>query len=215
MYTTLPLFCEVWYHAILSSAGSDTPQGLILRGLIPRRVLFCGVSNPAGKLRPRRTRRKCFESMSFSLKGHFSKIVCMYKLHYPRHIGSMLKEPSIWKIFLCSAGSDTPEQLWNSNITRIGSRILKCSRVWIRGPNGVNEKNQGPKISCYYTFKHDIVLCCWAAMSCRIPLFLWCEQHMQYSHSTITTLFVSCRGGLNTLFLWPGLYVYTRCTWIP
>jgi hypothetical protein len=100
MYTTLPLFCRVWYPARLSSAGSDTPQGLVLQGQIPRRILFCGVSNPAGKLRPPRTRWKIFESLPFSLKGHFSKIVCMYKLHYPRHIGFMLKEPPIWKICL-------------------------------------------------------------------------------------------------------------------
>jgi hypothetical protein len=33
--------------------------------------------------------------LPFSLKGHFSKIVCMYKLNYPRHIGSMVKEPPI------------------------------------------------------------------------------------------------------------------------
>ncbi len=109
MYTTLPLFCGVCYPARLSSAGSDTPQGLVLRGLIPRRILFCGVSDPAGKLRPRRTRRKSFESLPFSLKGHFLKIGCKYKLHYPRHIGFMLKEPPIWKFFLCSAGSDTPQ----------------------------------------------------------------------------------------------------------
>jgi hypothetical protein len=33
--------------------------------------------------------------LPFSLKGHFSKIVCMYKLNYPRHIRSMLKEPPV------------------------------------------------------------------------------------------------------------------------
>ncbi len=68
--------------ARLSSVGFDTPQDLVLRGLIPRRILFGGVSDPAGRLRPRGTRQKCFESLSFSLKGHFSKIVCMHKLHY-------------------------------------------------------------------------------------------------------------------------------------
>ncbi len=130
MYTTLPLFCGVWYPARLSfagirprrirvcytmyttlpfSVGSDTPQGLVLRGLIPRWILFCGVSDPAGKLRPCRTGRKRFESLPFSLNGHFLKIGCKYKLHDPRHIGLMLKEHSIWKIFLCSAGSDTPQ----------------------------------------------------------------------------------------------------------
>ncbi len=99
MFTALPLFCGVWYPARLSSAGSDTPQGLVLRGLIPRRVLFCGISDPAGKLRPSRTRRKSFESLPISLKGHFLKIVFMYKLHYPRHKGSIIKEPPYLVIF--------------------------------------------------------------------------------------------------------------------
>jgi hypothetical protein len=33
----------------------------------------------------------------------------MQKLHYPKHIGFMLKEPPIWKTVYCSAGSDTPQ----------------------------------------------------------------------------------------------------------
>jgi hypothetical protein len=69
MYTTLPLFCGVWYPARLSSVGSDTPQDFVLWGI-----------RPAGKLRPCRTRQKSFESLPFSLKRHFSKIVCMSKL---------------------------------------------------------------------------------------------------------------------------------------
>ncbi len=109
MHTTLPLFCGVWYPARLSSVGSDTPQDLVLWGLIPRRIFFCGVSDPAGKLRPHRTRRKTFESLAFSLKGHFLKIVCTYKLHCPRPIGNMLKEPPIWKMIFCSAGSYAPQ----------------------------------------------------------------------------------------------------------
>ncbi len=128
IYTTLPLFCRVWYPARLGSVVSDTRQDLVLWGLIPRRVLFCGVSYPAGKLRPHRTRRKSFESFPFSLKGHFLKIVCMYKLHYPSHIGSMLKEPPIWKICLCSTGSDTRKnnfEIWIS--PRIRTRIKKMS----------------------------------------------------------------------------------------
>ncbi len=138
MYTTLPLFCGVWYPARLSSAGSDTPQDLVLRGLIHRRILFCGVSDPAGKLRPHRTRRKSFESLPFSLKGHFSKIVCMYKIHYPRHVGSRLKAPYM-RFFFCSVGSDTLQnnlEIWIS--PRIRTRIRKCIRVWIRGPYGVD-----------------------------------------------------------------------------
>jgi hypothetical protein len=149
------LFCGVWYPARLSSAGSNTPQGLVLRGLIPRRILFYGVSDPADKLRPRRTRRKSFESLPFSLKEHFSKIVCMFKLNFPRHIGFMLKEPPIWNFFLCSAGSETPQNNFEIRISpRIRTRIRKCFRVWIRGPYGVDTwKNQEPKISCYCTFK--------------------------------------------------------------
>ncbi len=137
MYTTLPLFCGVWYPARLSSAGSDTPQGLVLWGLIPRRILFCGVLDPAGKLRPRRTRRKSFERLPFSLKGHFSNIVCMYKLHYPRH-DPCLKSP-LSESFLCSAGSDTPQNNYEIRISpRIRTRIRKSCRVWIRGPYGVD-----------------------------------------------------------------------------
>ncbi len=104
IYTSLSLFCRVSYPARLGSTGSDTPQDLVLWGLIPRRILFCRVSDPTGKLRPRRIRRKSFESLPFSSKGHFSKIVCMYKLHYPRLIVSMLKEPPILKIVFCYSG---------------------------------------------------------------------------------------------------------------
>ncbi len=160
MYTTLPLFCRVWYPARISSAGSDTPQSLVLQGLIPRKILLCGVSDPAGKVKPRRTRWNCFESLPFSLKGHFSKIVCMCKLHYLRHIGSMLKEPPIWKFFLCSAGSDTPQnnfEIWIS--PKIRTRFRKCFRVWIRGPYRVDSwKNQGPRILCYCTFNNYLWL---------------------------------------------------------
>ncbi len=117
IYTSLSLFCRVWYPARLGSAGSNTPQDLVLRGLIPRRILFWGVSDPTGKLRPRRIRPKSFKSLPLSLKGHFSKIVCMYKLHYPRLIVSVLKESPILKMVFCSAGYDTPRnhfQIWIS-----------------------------------------------------------------------------------------------------
>jgi hypothetical protein len=141
------LFRGVWYPAVLCSAGSDTPQDFVEQGIRPCRTLFCGVSDPAGKLRPRRTRWKSFESLPFSLKRHFSKIVCMYKLHHPRHIWSMLKEPPIWKFFLCSAGSDTAQNNVEIRISpRIRIRIRKCFRVWIRGPYGVDSwKKPGAK----------------------------------------------------------------------
>jgi hypothetical protein len=42
--------------------------------------------------------------LPFSIKGHFSKIVCMHKLHYPRPIGNMLKEPLSEKLFFVLRG---------------------------------------------------------------------------------------------------------------
>ncbi len=147
--SAIVLRCGVWYPARLSSAGSDTPQGLVMRGLIPRRILFCGVSDPAGKLRPRRTRWKGFESLPLSLKGHFSKIACMYKLHYPRHIGSMLK-------FCCVPQGLIPRR------TTLKFEYLREFEPEFENFLGyelgvhmgsIYEKNQGPKTSCYCTFK--------------------------------------------------------------
>jgi hypothetical protein len=67
----------------------------------------------------------------------------MCKLHYPRHIGFMLKEPPTWKFCLCSAGSDT---LQNNFEIRISPRIRKCFRVWLRGSYGVDSwKKPGAK----------------------------------------------------------------------
>jgi hypothetical protein len=155
MYSSRPFFCGVWYPTRLGSAGSDTQQDLVLRGLIPCRILFCGVSDLTGKLRPRRIWRKSFESLPFSLKGHFSKIVCMYKLHYPRLIVSMLKEPPILKKFFFSAGYDIPRnhfRIWVSGefemeIKNILGHELGAHMRLIHG------KKQRPKISCYCTFK--------------------------------------------------------------
>ncbi len=130
MYTTLPR---------LSSAGSDTPQDLVLRGLIPRRILFCGVSvRLRWQIKTPQNQTKKFWELAFSLKEHFSKIVYIYKLHYRRHIGSMLKEPPIWSIFLCSAGSDSPQNNFEIRYLREFARIWKCFMVWIRGPYGVD-----------------------------------------------------------------------------
>jgi hypothetical protein len=143
IYTSLSLFCGVWYPASLGSAGSDTPQDLVLRGLIPRWILFCGVSDPTGKLRPRRIRQKRFKSLPFSLKGHFSKIVCMYKLHYPRLIVSMLKESPILKIVFYSAGYDTQRNHFQIRISRrIRNRNQKYFGAWIRGPYGIDSWNK-------------------------------------------------------------------------
>ncbi len=129
--------CKTW------SCGVWYPQDLVLRGLIPPRILFCGVSDPTGKLRLRRIRRKSFESLPFSLKGHFSKIVCIYKLHYPRLIVSMLKEPPTLKMVFCSAGYDTPQnhfRIWISR--RIWNGNQKYFGAWIRGPYRVDSRKK-------------------------------------------------------------------------
>ncbi len=155
MYTTLPLFCGVWYPARLSSAGSDTTQGLVLRGLIPCRILYCGVSDPAGKLRPRRTRRKSFESLPFTLKGLFSKIGCMYKLHYPRHIGFMLKEPPIWNFFCVLRGLIPRRTTFKFEYLLEFEPEFENVLGYELGAHmgSIHEKNQRPKISCFCTFK--------------------------------------------------------------
>jgi hypothetical protein len=117
--------------------GSHNPQDLVLPGLIPHRILFCRVSDPAGKLRPRRIRQKSFKSLPFSLKGHFLKMVCMYKLYYPRLIVSVLKEPPILKMFFLFCGV-----LEHESGAHMGL---------------IHEKNQRPKISCYCPFKKNSV----------------------------------------------------------
>jgi hypothetical protein len=128
------MFCRVWYAARLSSAGSDTLQDLVLRSLIPRRILFCRVLDPNSKVRPRGVRRKSFESLPFSLKGHFSKIVCMYKQHYSRHIWPMLKEPPILKMLFCSTGSDPTEQGLNLNNSENSNQNSKMFQRMNQGP---------------------------------------------------------------------------------
>jgi hypothetical protein len=137
--------------------------------------MSCRVWYPAGKLRPRRNRQKSFESLPFSLKGHFLKISCMYKLHYSRHIEFILKEPPIWKFFFCSAGSDTPQnnfEIWIS--PRIRTRIRKCFRVWIRGPYGVDswKKTRGQKsrATVPLSFGRDIAKSLRCACFCVVTL---------------------------------------------
>ncbi len=154
MYTTLPLFCGVWYPARLTSAGSDTPQDLVLRGLIPRRILLCGVSDPAGKLRPHRTWWKSFESLPFSLKEQVAKIVCMYKLDYQRHTGSMLKEPPIWNFFCVPQGLIPRRTTFKFEYLQEFEPEFENVSGYELGAHmeSIHEKNQGPKISCYCTF---------------------------------------------------------------
>ncbi len=79
-------FHGVWYPPGSCSAGSDTPQDLVLRGI-----------RSHWQIKAPQNQTKSFESLPFSLKGNFLKIVCMYKLHYRRLIGSMLKKPPALK----------------------------------------------------------------------------------------------------------------------
>ncbi len=132
------------------SVGSDTPQDLVLRGLIPGRVLFCRVIpqdfvpwgiRPRWQIKTPQNQTKNWE-LAIHFKGHFLKFGCMYKLHYPRHIGFMLKEPFIWFFFVF-----VPRGLEIRIFPIIRTRIRKCFRVWIRGPYGVDswKKTRGQK----------------------------------------------------------------------
>jgi hypothetical protein len=120
IYTSLSLLCRVWYPARSCSMGSDTSQDFVLRGI-----------RPHWQIKTPQNQRKKFKSLQFSLKGHFSKIVCMYKLHYPRLIVSMLKEPPILKMVFCSAGYDTPR-----NHFRIRNRNQEYFWCMNEGPIG-------------------------------------------------------------------------------
>jgi hypothetical protein len=153
MYTTLPLFCSYDTPARLSSLGSDTLQDLVLQGLIPCRLLFCGVSDPAGKLRPRGIRRKNFESLPLPLKGHFFKIVCMY----PRHLGSMLKVPTILKMFFDLRGLIPRGTTFKfENLREFGPEFKNVLGYESRAHMGsIHEKNQSSKISCYCILKYS------------------------------------------------------------
>jgi hypothetical protein len=56
------LFCGVWYPAGLWSAGSDTPQNFVKRGIRPRRMLFCGVSDLAEQVSAIKCTQLCHSS---------------------------------------------------------------------------------------------------------------------------------------------------------
>ncbi len=86
--------------------GSDTLQDFVLWGI-----------RPHWQIKTLQNQTKSFESLPFSLKGPFSKIVCMYTLHYPRLIVSMLKEPPILKMVFVLRGMIPVEPLSNSKIS--------------------------------------------------------------------------------------------------
>ncbi len=72
----------------------------------------------------------------------------MYKLHYPRLIISMLKEPPILKIIFCTAGYDTPRnhiQVWLS--PQIQNGYEKIFWAMNQGPiwGWFTKKNRGQK----------------------------------------------------------------------
>ncbi len=126
------------------SAGSDTPQNFVLWGI-----------RPSWQIKTPQNQTKKFWELAILFKGHFSKIGCMYKLHYPRHIGFMLKESPIWKFFCVPRGliprrttlkleyfRDFEPEFENVSGYELGAHM-----------RSIHEKNQGPKISCYCTFK--------------------------------------------------------------
>jgi hypothetical protein len=84
----------------------------------------------------------------------------MHNLHYPRPIGNMLKEPSIWKMIFCSVGSDTiPRRTtFKFKYLREFEPEFEIVLGYESGAHmgSIHEKNQRPKISCYCTFKASL-----------------------------------------------------------
>jgi hypothetical protein len=117
MYTTLPLFCRVWYLAGLSSASSDTLEDFVLQGLVPRKILFFGVPDPASKLRPGRIRWYIFESLPVPLTEYFFKIACMYKLQHKAY-NPCLKSQLAKEIFFVLLGIRTHGTTFKFNYLR-------------------------------------------------------------------------------------------------
>ncbi len=143
MYTTLPLFCKVWYSAGLSSAGrrlwypagicsvrSDTPQDLC-----------CSVSGPTAKLGPRRITYLLYRSVAQ---------LCTLPKAYMIWLESPLAKNFV---VLRVTVSDPAEQLSNSKISE------ESNQIQIRALMRVDSwKKQRPKISCYCTLKVGINL---------------------------------------------------------
>ncbi len=78
----------------------------------------------------------------------------MYKLHYPRLIVSMLKEPPISKMVLCSTRYETPRN--HFKFEYLGEFEIEIKNILeheSRAHMGlIHEKNQTPKNSCNCTF---------------------------------------------------------------
>jgi hypothetical protein len=139
-------------------------------------------------------RQKSFNSLSFSLKGHFSKIICMYKLHYPRLIVSMLKKPPILKLVLCSAGYSMIPRGTTFEFEYLGECKIEIKNI-LEHESGVHmglihEKNQRPKISCYCTFKDSSPMLILKTESLHIPKI---TGHTRWSSISTQSFMVKSR----------------------
>jgi hypothetical protein len=79
----------------------------------------------------------------------------MYKLHYPRLIVAMFKEPPILKFFFVLQGMIPGGTTFKFEF--LGEFKVEIKNI-LEHESGahmglIHEKNQGPKISCYCTFK--------------------------------------------------------------
>ncbi len=90
----------------------------------------------------------------------------------------MLKEPPIWKFILCSAGSDTRPRTTTLKFEYLREFEAELENVlgYELGAHmgSIHEKNQGPKISCYCTFKVSM----WKVSKVQNFLNIHYERHM-------------------------------------
>jgi hypothetical protein len=123
--------------------GSDPPQDFLLWDIRPRWQIET----------PQNLTKKSFESLLFSLKGHFLKIICMFKLQYPRH-------SPLSKIFFCVPWGLIPRRtsLKFKYLREFEPEFETVLRYELGAHKGsTHEKYQGPKISCYCTFKGSVL----------------------------------------------------------
>jgi hypothetical protein len=79
----------------------------------------------------------------------------MYKLNYPRHLGSIIKEPPLSEKFFCVPRGLIPRRttLKFEYLRELEPEFENVIGFELRAHMGsIREKNQGPKISCYCTF---------------------------------------------------------------
>jgi hypothetical protein len=124
------LFCGIWYPAGLCSAGYDTPQDFVLRGLIPRRTLLSGYQT-------------LHDIVLRGIRPH-RKSVC-YKMYTTLPLFCWVWYPAR----LSSAGSDTENEILVANFSLNFRSVPKVtgkglSRLFIR--HSVAAKLMKPKL---------------------------------------------------------------------